>query len=294
MGVCIDRDLDAADAPGRSALSRAARDRAWAGSLHHHGQPIGTVWIVSHNFEKRFDKEDERNVRVLARFASAAWDLWKACETTLDTNRRKDGFLAILGHELRNPLAATTAAAAILRERLKDDASAIRATDVIVRQCRRMSRLVEDLLDVARIGHGKMQLEQQRLDLRAVITEAIDERRVQIERRGQHVTTALGEAAVWVYADPVRLSQVISNLVDNAAKYTPNARTHPRRGQSRRVKCTLMCTTAALAWPPTRWSTCSPFSQLFTESRNASAGGLGIGLALVKASSSCTEVRWRR
>jgi signal transduction histidine kinase len=251
--------------------------------FHHHGQPIGTVWIVSHSFDKRFDKEDERNVRVLARFASAAWDLWKACEATLDTNRRKDGFLAMLGHELRNPLAAATAAAAILRQRLKDDDDgAIRATDVIARQCHRMSRLVEDLLDVARIGYGKMQLEQRRLDLRPIITEAIDERRVQIERRGQNVTIELGASPVWVNADPVRLSQVMSNLIDNAAKYTPESGHIFVEVTVEDCEVHVDVHDSGIGVAADQMvNLFKPFSQL-TESRNASAGGLGIGLALVK------------
>jgi signal transduction histidine kinase len=183
---------------------------------------------------------------------------------------------------LRNPLAATIAAAAVLRQRLKDDAGAIRAADVIARQCHRMSRLVEDLLDVARIGYGKMRLEQRRLDLCAIVTEAIDERRVQLERREQVVTTELGTSPVWVNADPVRLSQVVSNLIDNAAKYTPE-HGHIFVGitiEDCEVHVDVHDDGIGLA-ADEMINLFKPFSQL-SESRNASAGGLGIGLALVK------------
>ena len=196
---------------------------------------------------------------------------------------RTDDVLAILAHELRNPLAATATAAAILRQQLKDDDAAVRATEVIARQCRHMSRLVEDLLDVARIGHRQIQLERRRLDLRTIVTETIEERRIQIERRRQHVTADLGASPVWVDADPVRLSQIMSNLIDNAAKYTPEngqilVAITRRDGE---VHVDVRDTGIGIA-ADQFVNLFQPFSQV-TESRNASAGGLGIGLALVKS-----------
>jgi signal transduction histidine kinase len=286
-GVCIDSDsmqlMHLADRLFPALLAEPRFVEALLMPFHYRGEPIGTVWVVSHSFDKRFDREDERNIRVLARFAAAGWALWKTCEETLDTNRQKDRFLAVLGHELRNPLAAASTAAANLRLRLKDDHGAIRAADVIVRQCRHMSRLVDDLLDVARIGNGKIELQKRRIDLRTIVTEAIDERRLQMDRRGQQMTTDLGTSPVWVDADPMRLSQVISNLIDNAAKYTPeNGQVFVEIAvENGGVQVDVHDTGIGVA-ADQFVNLFKPFSQL-SESRNASAGGLGIGLALVKS-----------
>ncbi len=93
-GVCIDRDstqlMHLADRRFPALLTEPRFVEALLIPFHRGGQPIGTVWIVSHSFEKRFDKEDERNVRVLAQFASAGWELWMRCEATAEINRRKD------------------------------------------------------------------------------------------------------------------------------------------------------------------------------------------------------------
>ncbi len=92
---------------------------------------------------------------------------------------------------------------------------------MISRQCLHLTRLADDLLDLARIGTGKLQLEKKRVDLRTIIADTIETRRPQLERRQQQLTSNLGDEPVWVEADPIRLAQVVSNLIDNAAKYTP-------------------------------------------------------------------------
>jgi signal transduction histidine kinase len=285
-GVCVDSNsMQLMHLPDRlfpTLLSEPRFVEMLMVPLHRDGNPIGAVWIVSHSFEKQFDKEDERNLRLLAQFASAGWEQLKASEASLGTDRRKHNFIAVLGHELRNPLAALSAATAVLRTRVTGDGLAIRATDVIARQYRHMSRLVDDLLDVARMSNGKLQLEKRRLDLRTVVTQAIDERRVQIDRRRQNLTADLGVAPIWVNADPIRLSQVMSNLIDNAAKYTPE---HGKivvaiTADDSEVHVDVRDSGIGIA-PEQFVNLFKPFSQL-TESRNASAGGLGIGLALVK------------
>ncbi len=286
-GVCIDRDatqlLHLADRCFPALLAEPRVVEALLIPFHHHGQPIGTVWIVSHSFDKRFDKEDERNVRVLAQLASAGWELWKACEATEETSRRKDDFLAVLGHELRNPFAAITAAAEVLRQRVTGDPIATRAINVIARQCQHTTRLAADLMDVARIGAGKLLLERQRVDLRAIVAETIETRRTQIERRRQELTLALGAEPVWVEGDPIRLAQVVSNLIDNAAKYTP---------ESGRISVAITPADAEVrvevhdsgigVAPDQLAAIFEPFAQLRV-TPDTSAGGLGLGLALVRS-----------
>jgi K+-sensing histidine kinase KdpD len=140
-----------------------------------HGTPIGTVWVASHGFERRFDRQDERTLQVLARFASAGWQLWHAYAAASETGRRKGDFLATLGLELRNPLAAIAGAVSILRLRTASDAtSATHAIDVIARQTHQVSRVVYDLMDATRCANAKLELARQRVDLREVVAEPLE------------------------------------------------------------------------------------------------------------------------
>jgi PAS domain S-box-containing protein len=140
----------------------------------------------------------------------------------LEANRRKDEFLAMLGHELRNPLAPIRNALHLIRLSDQDPRREVRqAYDIIERQIENMVRLIDDLLDVARISSGKIQLQKQRIDLTAVVIRAIEGARPLIDARRHALQVSLPEAPVPVEADPVRLAQVLWNLLNNAAKYTP-------------------------------------------------------------------------
>ena len=242
---------------------------------------IGTVWIVSHSFERKFDREDERSLGVLAKFASAAWQSWQATEMTSANSRRKDDFLATLGHELRNPLAAIAAATGILELRTHQPSIA-RAIAVIVRQSRHMARLIDDLLDVARIGGGKLKLERDTVDLCTIVSQTIETRRAQIERRRQTLTVDVCPEQVWVDADPVRLAQIVSNLVDNASKYTPDdGRISVAMSAERESVVIEVCDSGVGIPPDAADSVFRPFVQL--HDAKAAIGGLGLGLALVRS-----------
>jgi PAS domain S-box-containing protein len=135
-------------------------------------------------------------------------------------NRRKDEFLAMLGHELRNPLAAMVMAVELIRNRLPASSPVAHNVDVIERQARTLQRMVDDLLEVARISEGKLELHTQRVDLVEVVDRALESSRGHLEGRGHEVTVARPRRPAHVLADPVRLEQVIVNLLTNAAKYT--------------------------------------------------------------------------
>jgi signal transduction histidine kinase len=117
-GVCIDENVtQLMHLPDRHFPALRAEPRFIEVLLipfRVHGRPVGTVWIVSHTDERKFDREDERVVRTLAQFASAGWQLWNALEAAEEANHRKDEFVAMVGHELRNPLAAICNAVHIL------------------------------------------------------------------------------------------------------------------------------------------------------------------------------------
>ena len=139
----------------------------------------------------------------------------------LAADRHKDEFLAILGHELRNPLAPIRNAVEAMREAALSEPALREAREIVDRQVRQLARLVDDLLDVSRIRRGIMELRREWVEIGAVLGNAVEASRPLIEHRRHQLTVAALPAPLWLEADPVRLEQVISNLLNNAAKYTP-------------------------------------------------------------------------
>jgi signal transduction histidine kinase len=137
-----------------------------------------------------------------------------------EVDRRKDEFLAMLGHELRNPLAPVTTALQIMRIHENEPSRVARSREIVERQIDHMTRLIDDLLDVSRITRGKIELREQPLLLSSVIEGAIESVRPLIDERGHRIVLDLPSGPVTFLADPARLSQVFANLLNNAAKYT--------------------------------------------------------------------------
>ena len=145
----------------------------------------------------------------------------RAAEAELqEANQRKDEFLAMLSHELRNPLAPIRNALEVIRRIAPPDPKFNWAGDVMDRQVRHLTRLVEELLDVARISQGKIQLNKEPVDLSAVIAQSVETAQPFIDARGHALTVRLPDTPVWLQGDFARLSQVVSNLLHNAAKYS--------------------------------------------------------------------------
>jgi signal transduction histidine kinase len=130
----------------------------------------------------------------------------------LDT-RRKDEFLATISHELRSPLASIQNAVRLLSIQVGESHARQRAQAMIERQVRRMTQLVDDLLDLSRISHGRMHLKCERIDLREVLGNAIETLESDINERNHHLTTSVPDGPVWLNADPLRLEQVFVNLL---------------------------------------------------------------------------------
>lgn len=284
-GVCIDRDatqlMHLADRCFPALRARPRFVEALLIPFHDHGRAIGTVWVVSHTLERKFDKEDERIVRTLAQFASAGWQLLKSLEASEVANRRKDDFLAMLGHELRNPVAAITTAASVLRPHVMEPAGR-RAVDVISRQCQHVSRLVDDLLDIARIGTGKLELQKQTVDLRMIVEQTIEARRSQIELRRHRLTVEFAPGPVILQADPVRLTQLLSNVLDNAAKYTPEGGDITIVVSTNHGEARIDVRDTGVGIPAEQLpSIFNRFTQLHQS--GGSLGGLGLGLTLVRS-----------
>jgi signal transduction histidine kinase len=146
--------------------------------------------------------------------------LRQRAEELAEAARRKDEFLATLAHELRNPLATVRNAVQLMQLHGVADPTLERARDIIERQTRNLARLVDDLLDLSRIGRGKMELRRERVELSATAGLAVESVRPLLDSRQHRLTVELAAEPLWLDADPVRLEQVITNLLSNAAKYT--------------------------------------------------------------------------
>jgi len=197
-------------------------------------------------------------------------------------HRRKDEFLATLAHELRNPLAPITNAIEILRLRDPMDGESRWARDVIDRQVRQMTRLVDDLLDVARITRGKITLRMERVALAAVVQGAAEAARPFIEQSGHRLDITLPPQPVWLDADPTRLTQVLLNLLNNAAKYTPHGGGITVDTSTRDGEAVVCVRDDGIGIPAEHLADIFEMFSQVAPALERSQGGLGIGLALAR------------
>jgi PAS domain S-box-containing protein len=207
----------------------------------------------------------------------------KAAEDALlEADRRKDEFLATLSHELRNPLAPVRNAVRILQIKGPDEPEQKWAREVIERQVHQMTRLIDDLLDVSRITSGRLELRRQLVDLGQVMVEAVEISRPLIVQERHELTVRLPEEPVHLEADAARLAQVFSNLLNNAAKYTPSG--GRIEIESLRVGAEVAITVRdnGMGIPEDMLPKVFEMFLQVDRSLERSQGGLGIGLTLVK------------
>jgi PAS domain S-box-containing protein len=218
----------------------------------------------------------------IASFFRDITDRKLAEEKLMEADRRKDEFLAMLAHELRNPLAPISAAAELLRLGNMDERRVHQSSAIIGRQVRHMTRLVDDLLDVSRVTRGLITLGQARVPARAVVEEAVEQVRPTIDARSQQLGVRLPPDHAAVRGDKARLVQVVANVLGNAAKYTPPGRGIDLRAEVLGTRLVLSVRDEGIGMD--RELTGRVFD-LFTQaerSSDRSQGGLGLGLALVK------------
>jgi signal transduction histidine kinase/GAF domain-containing protein/CheY-like chemotaxis protein len=203
-------------------------------------------------------------------------------EQLREVDRRKDEFLAMLGHELRNPLAAIRSATELLKLTAPEDRLLQRAQGVLERQSVHMTRLIDGLLEVSRIARGKIHLDRETLDMRQVIEGAVESRISQIEARGLELEVDVPPQPLWVQGDPVRLTQIVDNLLANAIKFTdiPGA-IHVRLHEEAGAAVIRVRDSGVGIRPQMLDRLFEPFQQ-DTQDIARAAGGLGLGLALAK------------
>lgn len=247
------------------------------------GGRIMGVLEVARKIEGEWTADDEAIIVQLARMASVALENTRLYQDLRETDRLKDEFLAMLAHELRNPLAPIRNALYLVRMQQEEQPEHIRqAYAMMDRQLDHLVRLVDDLLDVSRITRGKINLQKERVDLATVVSRALESSRPLVESRGHHLEITFAEEPLPLDADPVRLSQVFLNLLNNAAKYTPRGGriwlSVEREGPSAlvRIRDNGIGIPAAML---------SRIFDLFTQvdrTIERTEGGLGIGLTLVR------------
>ncbi len=196
--------------------------------------------------------------------------------------RRKDVFLATIAHEMRNPLAPIRNALTILKTPVAGPETVTYAIEVLDRQVQQMVRLVDDLLDVSRIARGKVHLHKEWVDVAAVVRQAVEASRPLVEARHQELTVALPSNLAPLSADPARLAQVLTNLLNNAAKYTDEGGQIRLTVEQDKEEVILRVRDTGIGIPP---EMLPRIFDVFTQvdgAQQRSQGGLGIGLALVR------------
>jgi signal transduction histidine kinase len=216
--------------------------------------------------------------RVLVRTAANAIGTIVETANVLEVARRKDDFLAILGHELRNPLAPIVTAVDLLRS----NPSATREREVIERQTQHLVRIVDDLLDISRVTRGHVELRREHVALASVLQRAVEIVTPLVVRNRQQLQVADPED-ISLEGDPIRLTQIFSNLLTNAAKFTPpDGRIDVRIERvPSRVRVTVQDTGCGIAEDQLQ-RIFEPFVQADSE-RDVLRGGLGLGLAIVRS-----------
>lgn len=251
---------------------------------------LGAIWVMSHDAERTFDREDVRLLSNLAVFAGTALTIIDARDIGIEDDQRHSEFIAMLGHELRNPMAPVDSAIGAATRLCSDSDKAVEVLSVAQRQVRHLRTLVDDLLDAARLKHGKLAIKHSDTSLNEITFDALSAVKHHFESRRHTLNVSGLEAPVLVRADHVRLSQVLGNVLSNAAKYTPVGGAIEMAVTVIPDKDDLGCAGLVVIDVKDNGigidSRMQPFVfELFAQSARAHAraeGGLGIGLAVAK------------
>jgi PAS domain S-box-containing protein len=240
---------------------------------------IGTLTFVSAQPWRRYTQGDLELATELARRVATASDNARLYQELQEAQRQKDDFLAMLAHELRNPLAAIQYANQLAKMTESEDGA---AADVIDRQVKNLAHLIDDLLDVSRITRDKIQLRKEVLDGSLLLQRAVATVRPMIEARHHQLITEIGPAPMPVHVDPVRVEQIFVNLLSNAAKYTPEGGRITVRCFEQDGQVVFKFKDSGIGIPV---EMLPRVFELFTQvdrSLDRSQGGLGIGLTVVR------------
>ncbi|HMC87925.1 MAG TPA: response regulator, partial [Gemmataceae bacterium] len=250
--------------------------------LQARGRSLGAMALALGNSGRQYSADDLALIRDLAGRAAIALDNARLYHDIQEGDRLKNEFLSMLAHELRNPLAPIRNAVQILKHSKAREEEFEWARDIIDRQLLQLVRLVDDLLDVSRITRGKIILQPEPLNAAAVVARAVETSRPFLDARSQILTVEMPQETVQIRGDETRLAQVLSNLLNNAAKFTPEGGriwiTLERAGD----EALLRVRDTGIGIPAEMLSTIFDLFTQVDRSLDRSQGGLGIGLTLVR------------
>ncbi|QSI33291.1 response regulator [Variovorax sp. RKNM96] len=252
------------------------------------GRTIGAMAVLQDESRRRLTPADGALIGELAQRAALALDNVRLLAEARNAQNRaevasrtKDEFLAMLGHELRNPLAPISLALSLIER--KDDKAFPRERQIIERQVRHLSRLVDDLLDISRIVSGKIVLRPEPLDLRDIVAKAIELTLPALQTKAEMPSISLPAEPVPVTGDPLRLAQIVCNLLNNAAKFTSPAQRIALALRTTAAEAELVVADEGVGIPPALLPhVFDRFVQAEQQLQRA-GGGLGLGLAIARS-----------
>ena len=274
--------------PGGPSASRIALPRGLAVHtlmlvpLLVRGRKLGVLALGLDGAARRFDSDALAMVTDLATRGATALDNALLFRKIQDEDQRKNEFLAMLAHELRNPLAPISNAVHILRVSEDDPSKIAWARELIARQLKQLVRLVDDLLDVSRITRGKIELKIETVDVAQVVAAAIETSKPNIDAQRHALSLQLPSEPMQLVGDFARVAQILSNVVNNAAKYTPKGGRISLSAAREGGEIVFRVRDSGVGIPPEfLTSIFDPFTQV-DRTLARSHGGLGIGLTLVR------------
>ena len=244
---------------------------------------VTTCLFVHHDAPRVWNEDELRVIADAAERIGSAVERVRAEEALRAADRRKDEFLAMLAHELRNPLAPIAAAAQLLNMGQADGERIARTSGIIGRQVAHMTGLIDDLLDVSRVTRGLAVLESAPVDLKRVAADAAEQVRPLIEARRHALALHLAAEPAWVEGDHKRLVQVLANLLNNAAKYTPDGGRLALAMTATPEQVEIAVSDNGCGIAPELLPTVFELFSQAERTPDRAQGGLGLGLALVKS-----------
>ncbi len=273
----------------KAANEAAVRTLQDIGYIRYEHLPLETnqglrveIEVVANAYLEDHHKVIQCNIRDITERSKLEKQMLEQTEALANLHRRKDEFLAMLSHELRNPLAPITNAVQILSLQKNEDKLQHQARTIIERQVVQLTRLIDDLMEVSRITTGKINLKLERVGLNGVVERGSETARPLMNQHHHELIVSVSPQPIWVYADPARLEQVVVNLLNNAAKYTANGGTIAISVQRVGDEAVLRVRDSGVGIAA---ELLPHIFELFTQAERSldrSQGGLGIGLSLVQ------------
>ncbi|HET8699433.1 MAG TPA: ATP-binding protein, partial [Gammaproteobacteria bacterium] len=275
-------ELELANDDG-AAFERRLEFRAYAGfPLLADGELLGTLSFAARD-KPELARHEIELLDTICRYVTAAYERLRLIRRLHDVDRRKDEFLATLAHELRNPLAPIRNALEIMRVDGRDHSAVQQAARTMIeRQLEQMVRLVDDLLDVSRISRGRLELRKERIDLAQAIRAAVETSRPLIEAAHHDLTVDLPPTPIYIDADPVRVTQVFANILNNAARYTDRGGRIVVSARRSGAHVAVKVTDTGMGVPADALPKLFDMFAQVDETREPAKTGLGVGLTIVK------------